>query len=99
MDLDVIPSRFVSLTAVAGDANAIENNLADFNDNVSPSHPSASHVVNISSLARIDDDRPLVLCKDPTSFDVAGNAPAASSVAPVRCLLRQSSRVLRAPHC
>lgn len=51
MDLDAVPSGSVPLPSKAGEANAIEENVADFIGDKSLSHPSMSQAVNALFLA------------------------------------------------
>lgn len=81
MDSDILSSEPVPHPTRAGDADAIENDLAHLIGNVSPVHPPASPAVNVPYLARSDDDTPLTITHDPTSFCVTGSTGAAPSVA------------------
>lgn len=81
MDLDVFSFGFVPLLTEAGDSSAIQKAVADLNDYVSRSHPSASHGLNVSSFSESNGDRPLLVNQGLTASGVAGTAGATPSVA------------------
>lgn len=64
----------------AGDARAIKRAVEALIGDVSPSHTSASHAVNASSLAWSDEDKPFIVGQGPPSFGVVGHATIASLV-------------------
>lgn len=79
MDLDSILSGSVSVTAKAGDANAIENSVADFIEDVSPALHTMSHTVNVLPPAGTVDDKPLVVSESHAHSSVADNTGPTSS--------------------
>lgn len=58
IDLDFVHSGSVPLSTKARDSNAIEKTVDNLVNDVSITHPSASHAVNAPSIAESDDDRP-----------------------------------------
>lgn len=100
VDLDDVPSGSVPVSAKAGDVNTIENTVADLIGDLSLSHSSASHAVSASSLAGINDDKPLEVAKDPPSPGVTSHVVVAPSAATgVVSSLRRSLQVILAPRC
>lgn len=61
IDLNFVPSESVPPLAEASEVRAIEKAVADIINDMSSSHPSASHVMNASSAAGSDDEQPLVV--------------------------------------
>lgn len=59
----------------------MEKSVSDLTGDVSQSHPSALHAVYGISLGCSDDNMPLTVSRDPTSFGVTSNSGAAPSVA------------------
>lgn len=59
MNLYVVPSESVPLPANSSGSNAAAKDVADVIKGVSPTHTSASHVANASSISGIDDNTPL----------------------------------------
>lgn len=91
MDLHVVPSGSGPLSAKASNYSDVAKTVAYLIGDVSLSCLSASHVVNVSSPARGDDDRILFHSPRSTSSDVAAKAGRVSSVAAGTVLLKAKS--------
>lgn len=80
MDLDVVSSEYVPILAAAGKTSAIQKAVASLIGDVSPSHPSKSNAVNISSPIESGADWLMTLSQAPATSGVTSNVGSTPSI-------------------